>query len=79
VSLKLQVCREIVAFPATEYDEVLSLSDEYPEDEDRNDLRNVGLLTAQPFYPADRPRELHHYKYVHCTKMSRNLLRFKGS
>jgi hypothetical protein len=33
----------------------------YPEDEDRDGLRNVGLLTAQPFDPADSPRELHHY------------------
>jgi hypothetical protein len=30
------------------------------EGEDRDDLRNVGLLTAQPFDPADSPRELHH-------------------
>jgi hypothetical protein len=30
------------------------------EDEDRDGLRNVGLLTAQPFYLADSPRELHH-------------------
>jgi hypothetical protein len=30
------------------------------EDEDRGVLRNVGLLTAQPFEPADSPRELHH-------------------
>jgi hypothetical protein len=32
----------------------------YPEDEDRDGLRDVGLLTAQPFDPADSPRELHH-------------------
>jgi hypothetical protein len=32
----------------------------YPEDEDRDGLRNVGFLTAQPFDPADSPRELHH-------------------
>jgi hypothetical protein len=36
------------------------LSDKYPEDEDRDGLRNGGLLTAQPFDPADSPRELHH-------------------
>jgi hypothetical protein len=30
------------------------------EDEDRDGLRNVGLLTAQPFGPADSPRQLHH-------------------
>jgi hypothetical protein len=42
-----------VAFPATEYVEV-------PQDEVRDGLRNVGLLTAQPFDPADSPRELHH-------------------
>jgi hypothetical protein len=29
-------------------------------DEDRDGLRNVGLLTAQPFDPADSPREHHH-------------------
>jgi hypothetical protein len=40
------------AFPATKYDEVLS-------GEDRDGLRNVGLLTAQPFDPADSLRELH--------------------
>jgi hypothetical protein len=39
---------------------VVPLSDYYPEDEDRDGLRNVGLLTAQPFDPADSPRELHH-------------------
>jgi hypothetical protein len=32
----------------------------YPEDEDRDGLRNVGLLTAQPFYLADSPKELNH-------------------
>jgi hypothetical protein len=50
------------------YDEVLSgyqpgqmvLVRKYPEDEDRDGLRNVGLLTAQPFDPADSPRELYH-------------------
>jgi hypothetical protein len=30
------------------------------EEEDRDCLRNVGLLTVQPFDPADSPRELHH-------------------
>jgi len=30
------------------------------EDEDRDGLRNVGFLTAQPFDPADIPRKLHH-------------------
>jgi hypothetical protein len=30
------------------------------EDEDRDGLRNVGFLTAQPFDPADSPREFHH-------------------
>jgi hypothetical protein len=30
------------------------------EDEDRDGLRNVGFFTAQPFDPADSPRELHH-------------------
>jgi hypothetical protein len=30
------------------------------EDEDRDGLRNVGFLTAQPFDPAGSPRELHH-------------------
>jgi len=34
---------------------------DYPEDEDRDGLRNVGFLTAQPFEPADSPRELHHF------------------
>jgi hypothetical protein len=34
----------------------------YPEDEDRDGLRNVGLLTAQPFDPADSPRELPYSK-----------------
>jgi hypothetical protein len=29
-------------------------------DKDRDGLRNVGLLTAQPFDLADSPRELHH-------------------
>jgi hypothetical protein len=28
--------------------------------EDRDGLRNVGFFTAQPFDPADSPRELHH-------------------
>jgi hypothetical protein len=37
-----------------------SLSDQYPEDEDRDGLRNVGFFTAQPFDLADSPRELHH-------------------
>jgi hypothetical protein len=32
----------------------------YPEDEDRDGLRNVGFFTAQPFDPPDRPRELPH-------------------
>jgi hypothetical protein len=32
-------------------------STKYPEDEDRDGLRNVGFFTAQP---ADSPRELHH-------------------
>jgi hypothetical protein len=43
-------------------------SDKYPEDEDRNGLRNVGLLTAQPFDPADSPRKLHHlnHSWKHC-------------
>jgi hypothetical protein len=36
--------------------------DQYPENEDRNGLRNVGFFTAQPFDPADSPRELHHIK-----------------
>jgi hypothetical protein len=36
------------------------MSDQYPEDEDTDGLRNVGLFTAQPFDPADSPRELHH-------------------
>jgi hypothetical protein len=36
------------------------LTDWYPEDEVRDGLRNVDLLTAQPFDPADSPRELHH-------------------
>jgi hypothetical protein len=27
---------------------------------DRDGLRNVGFFTAQPFDPADNPRELHH-------------------
>jgi hypothetical protein len=31
----------------------------YPEDEDRDGLRNVGIFTAQPFDPADSPREHH--------------------
>jgi hypothetical protein len=31
-----------------------------PEDEDKDGLRNIGLLTAQPFDPPDSPRELHH-------------------
>jgi hypothetical protein len=31
----------------------------YPENEDRDGLRNVGFFTAQPFDPADSPRELH--------------------
>jgi len=39
-----------------------SLTD--PEDEDRDGLRNVGFLTAQPFDPADSPRELDHKKYI---------------
>jgi hypothetical protein len=39
---------------------ILNLSGQYPEDEDRDGLRNVGFLTAQPFDPADSPRELHH-------------------
>jgi hypothetical protein len=72
-----------VAFPLTEYDEVLSGYQPgqmvewwanqhfcprpqgtvwlYPEDEDRDGLRNIGFLTAQPFDPADSPRELHHF------------------
>jgi hypothetical protein len=40
------------------------LSDRYPEDEDRDGVQNVGLLTAQPFDPADSPRELHHHYHV---------------
>jgi hypothetical protein len=32
---------------------------EYPEDEDTDGLPNVGFFTAQPFDPADSPRELH--------------------
>jgi hypothetical protein len=31
-------------------------------DEDRDGLRNVGFFTAQPFDPADSPRDLHHAK-----------------
>jgi hypothetical protein len=33
---------------------------QYPEDESRDGLRNVGFFTAQPFDPADSPRKLHH-------------------
>jgi hypothetical protein len=39
---------------------LIILSDQYPEDEDRDGLRNVGFFTAQPFDPAHSPRELHH-------------------
>jgi hypothetical protein len=66
-----------VAFPATEYGEVLSgyqpgqmverLANqrfEDPEEEDRDGVRNVGLLSAQPFDPADSPRELHHTLFL---------------
>jgi hypothetical protein len=51
-----------VAFPVTEYDEVLSgyQPGEMVEDKDRDGLRNVGLLTAQPSDLADSLRELHH-------------------
>jgi len=28
--------------------------------EDRDGLRNIGFFTAQPFNPADSPRELQH-------------------
>jgi hypothetical protein len=50
-----------VAFPATEYDEVLSgyQPGQMVEDEDGDGLRNIGLLTARPFDLADSPRELH--------------------
>jgi hypothetical protein len=40
------------------------LKNKYPEDEDRDGLRNVGFFTAQPFDLADSPRELHHTKKV---------------
>jgi hypothetical protein len=36
------------------------LSDYYPEEEGRDVLRIVGLLTAQPFDTADFSREIHH-------------------
>jgi hypothetical protein len=38
--------------------EQTNVSKTIPEDEDREGLRNVGLLTAQPFDLADSSREL---------------------
>jgi hypothetical protein len=48
-----------VAFPAPEYDVLSGYQPGQMVNEDRNGLRNVSLLTAQPFDPADSPRELH--------------------
>jgi hypothetical protein len=51
--------------------EVAKLSgyDKYPEDEDRDGLRNLGFFTAQPFDLADSPRELHH-RFLEVAKFS---------
>jgi hypothetical protein len=38
----------------------------YPEDKDRDGLRNVGFFTAQPFDPADNLRKFHH---IHFTSL----------
>jgi hypothetical protein len=42
-----------------------TITDKYPEDEDRDGLRNVVFFTALPIDPADSPRELHHN--IHLT------------
>jgi hypothetical protein len=43
---------------------------------DRDGLRNVGFFTAQPFDPADSPRELHHTQSLEKQQISCNITSF---
>jgi hypothetical protein len=60
---------EIFCFPGDYTDQVL-LGYQPGQMVEPDGLRNVGLITAQPFDPADSPRELHHtLRFVECLKL----------